>query len=322
MDRRHFLRTALATTTAIAGARAWAQGADAASYPNRMVTLVVPFSAGSMTDILARSVADKLQERWKQNVVVENRPGIAGTAGVAKATPDGYTVMLTSNGHTVIKAVNPNVAFDPVKDFAAVTPVASTPSILVVPPEAPTRTLKDLIDAAKAKPGALNYSSAGLGSSTGIAAELFKQVTKTNLVVVPHRGLPESQTAVIRGDVAMAFTFFNVGGDLIQGGKLRAVAVTGNKRMSQLPDVPTFAEAGLPEFTYDAWFGIMVPAGTPKPIIDKISKDVAAAVQASDMKARFDPQGAELVSSTPEKFSDVLRSDAERYGALFPKQGG
>ncbi|HEY7386218.1 MAG TPA: tripartite tricarboxylate transporter substrate binding protein [Beijerinckiaceae bacterium] len=321
MDRRHFLRTALATTSAVAGARAWAQGADA-SYPNRMVTLVVPFSAGSMTDILARSVAEKLQERWKQNVVVENRPGIAGTAGAAKAAPDGYTVMLTSNGHTVTKAVNPNAAFDPLKDFVAVTPVASTPSILVVPPDAPTRTLKDLIDAAKAKPGALNYSSAGLGSSTGIAAELFKQVTKTNLVVVPHRGLPESQTAVIRGDVAMAFTFFNVGGDLIQGGKLRALAVTGNKRMPQLPDVPTFAEAGLPEFTYDAWFGILVPAGTPKPIVDKISKDIAAAVQAPDMKARFEPQGAELVSSTPEKFSEVLRTDTERYGALFPKQGG
>jgi tripartite-type tricarboxylate transporter receptor subunit TctC len=126
MDRRHFLRTALATTSAVAGARAWAQGADA-SYPNRMVTLVVPFSAGSMTDILARSVAEKLQERWKQNVVVENRPGIAGTAGAAKAAPDGYTVMLTSNGHTVTKAVNPNVAFDPLKDFVAVTPVASTP---------------------------------------------------------------------------------------------------------------------------------------------------------------------------------------------------
>jgi tripartite-type tricarboxylate transporter receptor subunit TctC len=120
----------------------------------------------------------------------------------------------------------------------------------------------------------------------------------------------------------MAFTFFNVGGDLIQGSKLRALAVTGNKRMPQLPDVPTFAEAGLPEFTYDAWFGILVPAGTPKPIVDKISKDIAAAVQAPDMKARFEPQGAELVSSTPEKFSEVLRTDTERYGALFPKQGG
>src|SRR5215204_2729203 len=198
MDRRHFLKAA-AAATALAGAApmAWAQ--DAATYPNRGVTLVVPFSAGSMTDFLARSVAEKLSERWKQNVVVENRPGIAGTAGVAKAPADGYTLMLTSNGHAVLKAVNPSIAFDPVKDFVAVSQVASTPSILIVPPDAPTKTLKDLIDAAKAKPGALNYSSAGLGSSTGIAAELFKQVTGTNLVVVPHRGLPESQTAVMRG---------------------------------------------------------------------------------------------------------------------------
>jgi tripartite-type tricarboxylate transporter receptor subunit TctC len=325
MDRRHFLKTALSTTAAIAGGgtRAWAQASDeSASFPNRMVTLVVPFSAGSMTDILARSVAEKLGERWKQNVVVENRPGIAGTAGVAKAPADGYTLMLTSNGHAVIRAVNPGVTFDPVKDFVAITEVASTPSILIVPPDAPYKTLKDLIDAAKAKPGALNYSSAGLGSSTGIAAELFKQVTKTNLVAVPHRGLPESQTAVIRGDVAMAFTFFNVGGDLIQGGKLRALAVTGDKRMSQLPDVPTFAEAGLPEFNYDSWFGIMAPAGTPKTIVEKVSKDVAAGLQAPDMKARFDPQGANLVWTTPDKFNEVVRTDTERFASLFPKQQG
>jgi tripartite-type tricarboxylate transporter receptor subunit TctC len=324
MDRRQFLKTALATTTVTgAGTRVWAQASadPAASYPSQIVTLAVPFSAGSMTDILARSVAEKLSERWKQNVVVENRPGIAGTAGVAKAPADGTTLMLTSNGHTVIKAVNPNVTFDPVKDFAAISQVASTPSILIVTPDGPYKTLKELIDAAKAKPGALNYSSAGLGSSTGIAAELLKQVTKTEMVAVPHRGLPESQTSVIRGDVAMAFTFFNVGGDLIQGGKLRAVAVTGTKRMSQLPDVPTFAEAGLPEFNYDSWFGLMAPAGTPKGIVDKVSKDIAAALQSPDMRARFDPQGADLVSSTPEKFAEVVRSDTERYASLFPKQG-
>jgi tripartite-type tricarboxylate transporter receptor subunit TctC len=321
MDRRDFLRSVLAAAAlAGAGMPAWAQ--DAATYPNRSVTLVVPFSAGSMTDILARSVADKLSAQWKQPVIVENRPGIAGTAGVAKAPSDGYTLMLTSNGHTVLKAVNPNIAFDPVKDFVAVSQVASTPSILIVAPDAETKTLKELVDAAKAKPGALNYSSAGLGSSTGIAAELFKQVTGTNLVVVPHRGLPESQTSVMRGDVAMAFTFFNVGGDLIQGGKLKALAVTGPKRMSQLPDVPTFTEAGLPEFKYDSWFGIMAPAGTPKAIVDKVSRDVAVALQAPDMKARFDPQGAELVSSTPEKFSETLRGDTERYTPLFQKQSG
>jgi tripartite-type tricarboxylate transporter receptor subunit TctC len=289
------------------------------------VRIIVPYAAGGANDVIGRIVADELTRRLGQTVLVENRPGASTAIGaelVAKAPADGYTLMLTSNGHTVTKAVNPGVAFDPVKDFVAITQVASTPSILIVPPEGSTKTLKDLIEAAKSKPGTLNYSSAGLGSATGIAAELFKQVTKTELVSVPHRGLPESQTSVIRGDVAMAFTFFNVGGDLIQGGKLRAVAVTGDKRMSQLPDVPTFAEAGLPEFSYDAWFGIMGPAGTPKPIVDKVSKDVAAALQAADMKARFDPQGANLVSSTPEKFGEVLRTDTERYAPLFPKQQG
>ena len=299
--------------------------ACAAEYPTRPVRMIVPFASGSNIDITARQFMPRFAEILGQPVVIDNRGGAGGTIGAAiaaKAPADGYTLMLTSNGHTVIKAVNPGVAFDPVKDFAAITQVASTPSILIVPPDGPNKALKDLIAAAKAKPGALNYSSAGLGSSTGIAAELFKQVTKTELVAVPHRGLPESQTSVIRGDVAMAFTFFNVGGDLIQGGKLRALAVTGSKRMSQLPDVPTFAEAGLPQFQYDAWFGLMAPAGTPKAIVDKVSKDVAAALQAADMKARFDPQGAELVSSTPEKFSEGVRSDTERYSALFPKQQG
>ncbi len=282
-----------------------------------MVRLVVPFSAGSMTDLLARVVVEKLSERWKQQVIVENRPGLAGTASVAKATADGYTLMLTSNGHTVIGNLNKNLAFDPLKDFVGVSQVATTPLILVAPPESATASVKELIAAAKAKPGALNYSSAGLGSTTGIAGELFKQTTQTDIVLLPFRGLPESQTAVIRGDVAMAFTFFNVGGDLIQGGKMRGLAVTGAKRLAGLPDVPTFAEAGLPEFQYDAWFGILAPAATPKPIVAKVSEAVAAVLQMPDVKARFEPQGVELKSSPPDTFDAVLRSDADRYGRII-----
>ena len=279
--------------------------------------LVVPFSAGSMTDLLARVVVEKLSERWKQQVIVENRPGLAGTASVAKATADGYTLMLTSNGHTVIGNLNKNLAFDPLKDFVGVSQVATTPLILVAPPESATTSVKELIAAAKAKPGALNYSSAGLGSTTGIAGELFKQTTQTDIVLLPFRGLPESQTAVIRGDVAMAFTFFNVGGDLIQGGKMRGLAVTGAKRLAGLPDVPTFAEAGLPEFQYDAWFGILAPAATPKPIVARVSEAVAAVLQMPDVKARFEPQGVELKSSPPDTFDAVLRSDADRYGRII-----
>ena len=318
MRRRHSLWIAFAAlAAACSGAWAQAPSADAAKYPEQMVRLVVPFSAGSMTDLLGRVIVDKLSERWKQQVIVENRPGLAGTSSVAKATADGYTLMLTSNGHTVIGNLNKNLSFDPQKDFVGISQVATTPLILVAPPESATKSVKELIAAAKAKPGALNYSSAGLGSTTGIAGELFKQTTQTDIVHLPFRGLPESQTAVIRGDVAMAFTFFNVGGDLVQSGKMRGLAVTGTKRLAGLPDVPTFTEAGLPEFQYDAWFGVMAPAATPKPIVAKVAEAIAAVLQLPDVKARFEPQGVELKSSPPDTFDAVIRSDAERYGKII-----
>jgi tripartite-type tricarboxylate transporter receptor subunit TctC len=318
MRRRHSLCIAFAALApACSVAQAQAPSADPAKYPEQLVRLVVPFSAGSMTDLLGRVIVDKLSERWKQQVIVENRPGLAGTSSVAKATADGYTLMLTSNGHTVIGNLNKNLSFDPQKDFVGISQVATTPLILVAPPESATKSVKELIAAAKAKPGALNYSSAGLGSTTGIAGELFKQTTQTEIVHLPFRGLPESQTAVIRGDVAMAFTFFNVGGDLVQSGKMRGLAVTGAKRLAGLPDVPTFAEAGLPEFRYDAWFGIMAPAATPKPIVAKVAEAIAAVLQLPDVKARFEPQGVELKSSPPDTFDAVIRSDAERYGKII-----
>jgi tripartite-type tricarboxylate transporter receptor subunit TctC len=318
MRRRHSLCIAFAALTAACSvAQAQAPSADAAKYPEQLVRLVVPFSAGSMTDLLGRVIVDKLSERWKQQVIVENRPGLAGTSSVAKAAADGYTLMLTSNGHTVIGNLNKNLSFDPQKDFVGISQVATTPLILVAPPESATKSVKELIAAAKAKPGALNYSSAGLGSTTGIAGELFKQTTQTDIVHLPFRGLPESQTAVIRGDVAMAFTFFNVGGDLVQSGKMRGLAVTGAKRLAGLPDVPTFAEAGLPEFQYDAWFGVMAPAATPKPIVAKVAEAIAAVLQLPDVKARFEPQGVELKSSAPDTFDAVIRGDGERYGKII-----
>lgn len=318
MDRRQFMiGTGLAAGAALSAGRAAAQ-----AYPSQLVRLVVPFSAGSMTDIVARSVADKLSVRWKQQVIVENKPGIAGTSSVAKGPADGSQLMLTSNGHTVIGVVNKNVGFDPVKDFAGISRVATTPSLLIVPANAPFKTLADLIAAAKAKPGDLSYGSAGIGSSTGIAAELFKQLTGTQMVLVPHRGLPESQLSVLRGDTAMAFTFFSVGGDLIQSGQLRALAVTGTARLPQLPDVPTFAEAGLPAFLYDSWFGLMAPAATPKAIVMQVSQDVREAMADPDLAKRFAAQGVEITTSTPEAFDAELRGDAERYGKLVAAASG
>ena len=299
------------------GLSAGARAQDAAKYPEQMVRMVVPFSAGSMTDLLARVVGEKMQQRWSRDVVVENRPGLAGTASVAKAPADGYTLMLSSNGHTVIGHLNKNLAFDPVRDFVGVTQVAITPLILVVPPDSSPKALKDLVELARSKPGELNYSSAGLGSTTGIAGALFKQTTKTDIVHLPFKGLPETHTAIIRGDVALGFSFFSAAGDLIQGGRIRALAVTGPERLSVLPDVPTFKEAGLPEFQYDSWFGILAPAGTPKAIIDKASRDIAEIVHMPDVKARFEPQGAILVGTSPERFDEILKEDVQRYAPLF-----
>ena len=315
MSRRSFMLTAAA---AMVGSTIPAI-AQTPAYPSQTVRLVVPFSAGSMTDILARSVGDKLATRWNQQVIIENRPGLAGTASVAKANPDGLTLMLTSNGHTVIASLNQNLSFDPMKDFAPISTVATMPCILIAPQDLPVKTVKDLVEAAKAKPGTFNYASAGLGSATGIAGHLFRNVTGTSMVHVPHKGLPEANTSVLRGDTQMAFTFFNVGGDLIQSGKIKGLAVTGAKRLAALPDVPTFKEAGLPEFQYDAWFGVMAPAGTPQPIIDKVGADIAAVLADPDLKKRFEPLGVELAGAKPDAFIAVIKADAERFSKVLPK---
>ena len=317
MRRQHGVFALILLVATCFSALAQAPSSNTTTYPDRMVRLVVPFSAGSMTDIMARTIADNLTTQWNQQVIVENRPGLAGTASVAKSAADGYTLMLTSNGHTVIGNLNKNIAFDPLKDFMGVAQVASTPLIMVTSPSSEYKSLKDLIEAAKAKPGALTYSSAGLGSTTGIAGELFKQITSTSIVNLAVRGLPEAHTAVIRGDVAMGFTFFNAGGDLIQSGKLRALAVTGAKRLTGLPDVPTFKEAGVPEFEYDSWFGIMAPAGTPKAIVTKASLAIGRILEMPDIKARFEPHGMVLISSTPEKFDTVIKTDTERYSKII-----
>jgi tripartite-type tricarboxylate transporter receptor subunit TctC len=319
LDRRALI---IGASAASAGAILVPSSTRAQAWPGQMVRLIVPFSAGSMTDILARSLAEKLREAWSQQVIVENRPGIAGTAGVARSAPDGLTLMLTSNGHVVIRAVNRDAAFDPVTDFAAVAKVASMPSIMVAPAEGDIRTVDDLVKAAKARPGQLNYASAGLGSSTGIAAEVFRQATGTRMQLVPYRGMPESQTSVLRGDSAFCFTFFNVGGDLIQAGRIRALAVTGDTRMTQLPNVPTFKEAGLVDFTYDAWFGVLAPAGVPKPLVDGVARDIRVALAAPDMRQRFEPQGVNLVTTTPEAFQAEIARDAERYGPLVRQAAG
>jgi tripartite-type tricarboxylate transporter receptor subunit TctC len=306
---------------AIAALLASYTAAAAQTYPAQRVTIVVPFSAGSITDGLARILADKLGDMWKQQVIVENKPGIPGTTGVAKAAPDGYTLMLTSNGHTIASAITKSLQYDPVKDFAGVTQVASVPLVAIVPPDLPAKTLKEFIDLAKLKPGTLNFSSAGVASTSYLSAELFKQLAKINIVHVPFRGAPEAVTAVVRGDVQMYFAPIPASVDLSATKKVRAIAINSAMRVPQLPDVPTVAEAAVPDYKYDSWFGVLAPAATPKPILNKVSQDIATVLKMPDVADKLIKQGSIPVSNTPEQFSLILKNDTERYTKLLKDAG-
>ncbi len=308
-----------ASLFAALGLAAGATGAQAQNWPSQLVRIVVPFSPGSQTDILGRAYADKLAGIWKRDVIVENKPGLAGTATTAKAAPDGYTLLLVSNGHAVIESLNANLTFDPVKDFAGVTKLAVIPGILVVNPDTGPKTFKELVALARAKPGALNYASAGLGSASSIGVELIKAQTGINIVHVPYRGLPEAHTSIIRGDALVFMTFYGAGGDLIQAGKLRPLAVTSAKRIVQLPEVPTLQEEGVDGFAYDAWFGLLAPAGTPRPVIDTVNKAVVEASKMPDHIERFTNLGIVLATSTPDEFDALVKSDTERFTKLFGK---
>jgi tripartite-type tricarboxylate transporter receptor subunit TctC len=293
----------------------------AQSYPARTVSIVVPFGAGSITDGMARVLAEKLGPMWKQNVIVDNRPGLPGTAVVAKSAPDGHILMLTSNGHTIAAVINTGVTFDPVKDFAGVTVIASVPLVAIVPADLPVKTLKDFIAMAAASPGKYNFSSAGLASTSFLSAEIFRQQAKLNLVHVPYKGVPDATAAVIRGDVQMYFAPIPNARDLAAGGKVRVLAINSDKRAPQLPDVPTIAEAAVPDYKYESWFGLMAPAGTPRDIRAKVSKDVAAALQMDDVKERLTRFGSFPAPTTPEQFDEIIRNDTERYAKVLRDAG-
>jgi len=295
-------------------------GASAQTYPSQMVRIVVPFSAGSITDGLARILAEKLADIWKQQVIVENRPGLPGTTAVAKSAPDGYTLMLTSNGHTIARAINKNLQFDPVKDFAGVSRVAAVPLVAIVPPEFPGDTLKDFIARANEKPGQLNFSSAGVASTSYLSAEVFKQDAKINIVHIPFKGAPEATTAVIRNDVQMYFAPIPATQELSASGKVKALAINSAKRVPQLPNVPTVAET-LPTYRYESWFGVLAPAGTPQPILSKVSEDIAKVLDLPDVKDKLLAQGSIPAPTTPAELDAINKADTERYGKILSDAG-
>jgi tripartite-type tricarboxylate transporter receptor subunit TctC len=312
--------TLLALSTVAASAFGTSFDASAQAYPNQVVRIVVPFSAGSITDGLARILADKLGELWKQQVIVENRPGLPGTTAVAKSAPDGYTLMLTSNGHAIASAINKNIQFDPVKDFAGVSRVAAVPLVAIVPPDFPGKTLKDFIALANEKPGQLNFSSAGVASTSYLSAEILKQDAKINIQHVPYKGAPEATTAVIRNDVQMYMAPIPATQELSATGKVKAIAINSAKRVPQLPDVPTVAET-LPNYKYESWFGVLAPAGTPQPILTKVSEDIARVLEMPDVREKLLAQGSIPAPTTPAEFDAINKSDTERYGKILKDAG-
>jgi tripartite-type tricarboxylate transporter receptor subunit TctC len=297
-----------------------AQG-SAQSYPNEQVKIVVPFGAGSVTDTLARLLADKLGASWKQNIIVENRPGLPGTTSVAKASPDGYTLMVTSNGHVIAKTINKNVQFDPVEDFVGISRLVEVPFVMIVPPTLPAKTFKEFIELAKREPGKHNFSSAGVASTTFLAGETLRQAAGLELVHVPFKGVPEAVTAVLRGDVSFYFAPVPDATSQADGGKARMLAITSPTRSKDVPDVPTIVESGVPSFKYSSWFGLMAPKGTPKAVVDKVNADVREVLKMPEVVKRLSTLGSLPSPNSPTEFDAIIKSDEKVYAALLAKAG-
>ncbi len=286
--------------------------ASAADYPSRPIRVIVPFTAGSATDILARTVGQKLADIWGQSVVVDNRGGAGGTIGagmVAKSPPDGLTLLVHSAAQAVNAFIYPSLPYDTLKDFVQVVPLGGQPNVLVVAPASGYKTVADLVDDAKKRPGSLNFASAGIGSGTHINGEKFKLSAGIGVVHIPYKGTPEALTDTIAGRVTYFFSPISAALPFVRDGKLVALAVSTAKRSSALPNVPTVAEAGLPGFDYSLWVGMFAPAGTPTDVVDKIARDVRTVAQSSDVKERFAALGAEQMPMTPSEFKQFV--DAE-----------
>ena len=318
------IRRALAlsfATLALAGPlAAQAQG----SYPSRPIKVVVPFAAGSTTDIIARAITDKMSQSMGQPVVVDNRGGASGTVGqaaVAHAAPDGYTIMVHSSSHTVSPSTFAKLPFDTLADFAPITPISSTPNVLVISPSKNIRSLQDLLAAARAKPGALNFASAGQGSATHLNAEKFKMAAKIDATNIPFKGSAEAVNEVMSGRVDYYFSPIAPVIGQIRAGQLLPLAVGSPKRASALPDVPTTAEAGVPGSEFNFWIGMMAPARTPREIVNRLHAEVLKALATPEVKERFASLGADAWTLTPEQFDAYVREEIKANAQLVKAAG-
>jgi tripartite-type tricarboxylate transporter receptor subunit TctC len=307
------------------GLLATAPAAAQAAYPTKPITIIVPFSAGGTTDILARIVAQGLNKELGQSVIIDNRAGAGGNIGgqtAAKAAPDGYTLFMGTVGtHAINAALYKKMSFDPIKDFAPLTRVAMVPNLLVANPAQPFKTVKELIAYAKANPGKLNFGSSGNGSSIHLSGELFKSMAHVDMVHVPYKGSAPAVTDLLGNQIAIMFDNMPSAIQHVRSGRLRAIAVTTAKRSPELPNVPTIAEAGVPGYEATSWFGMFAPAGTPPEVVAKLNTALVKVLANADVKKKITDQGAEPYSEKPEQFADFIQKESVKWGKVVKDSG-
>jgi len=318
----HKILTAMVAATAFLAGASHAQAEE--KFPARPIRLLVPFGPGSQTDILARWIAEKMGENWRQQVVVDNRPSAGGTIAsefMLGAYPYGHTLMMVYTGHAGNATLYSKLSYDTVKDFSGVSQVASVPNILVVVPTLGPKTLKEFIAYAKSKPGQINFSSAGIGSGTQINGEMFKLAAGIEATHVAYKSAPDALNNVIGGSVQFFFSPVLVAAGQLKAGRVIGLAVSTAARSPVFPDIPTVAEAGIPGFDYDQWYGLLVAAKTPKPLVNALNKEVVRILTLPEMKERMLTQGATPKPTTPAEFDAFIRSEVKRFAAVIIAAG-
>lgn len=324
MQRRHFLQTTLTGATALA-VPALSSPASAQTWPSRPIKLVVPFPPGTSPDFIARLIAEPLGQALGQTVIVDNKPGAGGNVGtgaVTRAPADGYTFLFTIQGPLVTAPLlDRNLNYDPVRGLMPVTLVATSPNVLVVDPRLGANTLADFVRIAKARPGQLNYGSIGVGSASHLAMELFKARAGLDLVHVPYQGFPQVVSAILAGDVQAAFMVPGVAIGQIHAGKLKALGVTTLGRSATLPEYPSFVEQGYPGFEAISWQAVLAPAGTPAPIVDRVSRELVRIIKSDDVRAKMLSQYFSAVGTAPAALAGLMRSERTRWAAVIKAAG-
>ena len=296
----------------------------AQGYPERPVRMIVPFAAGGPADVYARVLGQHLSEALKQPFVIEDHPGassIVGTEAVAKAAPDGYTLLVMSNAHTTNESLFAHKSFELMRDFVPIAPINSSDLVMVVHPSVPASNLEEFIALAKSKPSSLSYASSGAGTPYHMAGELFKAMSRTDIVHVAYKGSSGARNDILGGQVQMMFDAITTMAPNVRAGQVRALGTTGMKRSTVLPDVPTIGEAGVPNYEATIWLGIMAPKGTPRAIVDKLNAEISRVVNLPDVKQQWAVQGAEPMVMTPAEFDAYLRKDIEKWANVVKVSG-